>query len=158
MGERVKYPRVLAAVRVGIYAVATVLAAGVAGITAASLGVLLAISGVALVLNGTVDVLAIAGIAGLVIVLLGLLLGGLVMGVRRVDRAVQEAARRPDPVERLKQQYVNAEVDEAEFENRLGRLLGGSPPSTGRSPAEDARTDDDGGERETEGPIRITLL
>lgn len=158
MGERVRYPRALAAVRFGIYAAAGVLAVVFGGVTLATLVALLAMSGLALVLHGTVNVVAIAGVAGIALVVLGLLVGGLAVGARRVDRALREAARRPDPVERLKQRYVNADVDEAEFESRLERLLGETAASTQRSSAADAGTDDvGGGESETDGPVRVWL-
>jgi uncharacterized membrane protein len=125
MPERVKYPRVLAVVRAALYLVAAVVVVGIIGVAVASLVLVFGVGVVALLLNGDVNVLAMAGLFGLVVLTLGVLVAGLVTGVRRIDDAVQEAARDPGPVERLKQRYVNAEFDEAELERRLADLLDG---------------------------------
>lgn len=156
MSQRVRYPRALAVFRVGLYLAATLAAVSLTGVAVAALVLVLGLGGVALLLNGDVNVLALAGLFGLVVVTLGLLVGGLATGVRRVDRAVRDAARVPTPVERLKQQYVDAEFDEAEFERRLAAVLDDEAVGDG---TERTDTGGHGGAvaDDVDGPIRVEV-
>lgn len=134
MHERVTYPRTLAVVRVALYLFAAVAAVGIGGVAVSFLGLVLGVSVLALLLNGDVSVLAMAGLFGFVLLTAGLLLGGLVAGVRRADRSIRSALSAPSPIEQTKQQYVDAEFDESELERRLDTLLDPSPTSDDDGP------------------------
>lgn len=142
MGETVRHPRALAAFRVVLYAAAAVLVVGFAGVTVAFLLAFLTVTGLAMLVNGTVNVLAVVLVVGLVAVTFGLFAGGLVTGARRVERLVREADRVPDPVEQLKQRYVDAEFGEAEFERRLAVLLA-EAETTGGDDGRQSEAEDD---------------
>lgn len=123
MEPRVRYPRAFAVFRVALYSATALLAVGLAAITVVSIGAFLAVGAVALLVNGTVDALALTGPVAMVLITLGLLVAGLVAGARRVDGIVRESLHVPDPTDALAAGYVDDEFDEAELERRLERVL-----------------------------------
>lgn len=117
-----EHPRAVLLVRAALYLLGAAVLAALAAAAVGFLGVLVALTGVAALVDagGVSGVVPLGGLGVLVFVTLG---GLVALGVRRLDARVVAAAERPDPLERLKRRYVTAEVDEAEFERRLERLL-----------------------------------
>ncbi|WP_158059209.1 hypothetical protein [Halorussus halophilus] len=118
-----KHPRAVAALRVGLYLLAAILAVGFAGVALASLLLVFVFGSVALAVTGDVNVVAVAGLAALVLVVSVGLFVGLLSGVRRVEWAIREADRKPDPRDVLTDQYVAGDIDELELERALEDLL-----------------------------------
>lgn len=138
MNERLTYPRAFAVVRSVLYLLAAVAAVGIGGVAVSFLSLLFGVSALTLLVNGEVSVLAVGALFGFVFLAVALLLGGLLTGVRRADRALRSALSGPSAVDRVKQGYVDAEFDEPELERRLDDLLGSELAATG---------DRDGGRR-----------
>lgn len=134
MAERVKHPRTMAAVRVSLYLVAAILGVGLAGVALASLLFVFVFGSVALAVGGDVNVLTVAGLVGLVIAVSITLLSGLFVAVRRVESAVREADREPNPIAVLRDRYVTDEIDERELERALDKVL--AEPESDREQAE----------------------
>jgi uncharacterized membrane protein len=126
MVQRVKHPRTMAAVRVGLSLVAALLGVGLAGVALASLLLVFVFGSVALALGGDVNLLAVAGLVALVVVVSVGLLWSLFEAVGRIEAAIREADREPDPVALLREQYVTDEIDERELERALDELLADS--------------------------------
>ncbi len=116
------HPRATLAVRAALYLAAAAALLTLAAATVGFLGVLAAFAGVAALVDAGVP--SVVPIGGLGVAFVLTLTAVVVVGVRRLDARVAAAAERPDPVERLQHRYVNADIDEAEFERRLERLLG----------------------------------
>lgn len=116
------HPRATLAVRAALYLAAAAVLLTLAAATVGFLGVLAAFAGVAALVDAGVP--SVVPIGGLGVAFALTLAAVVVVGVRRLDARVAAAAERPDPVERLQHRYVNADIDEAEFERRLERLLG----------------------------------
>lgn len=138
MVQRVKHPRTMAAVRVGLSLIAALLGVGLAGVALASLLLVFVFGSVALALGGDVNLLAVAGLVALVLVVSVGLLWSLFEAVGRVEAAIREADREPDPVALLREQYVADDIDERELERALDELLADSEDE--RSDAELAVT------------------
>ena len=121
--EKLEHPRTTLAVRillyVGLVVVLGTLAVGMVGY----LFVVAAVGGIAILAGSGTSTLALVGFAvggvGIAVVV-GV---GTAVAVRWADRRVVAADRRPDPVEELTERYVDAELDEIEFERRLERAL-----------------------------------
>lgn len=126
MAERVKHPRAMAVVRVGLYLVAAVLGVGLTGVALASLLLVFVFGSVALAVGGDVNVLSVAGLVALILVVSVTFLSGLFVAVRRVESAIREADRKPDPIAVLRDQYVADEIDEQDLERALDDLLADS--------------------------------
>ena len=138
MVQRVKHPRTMAAVRVGLSLIAALLGVGLAVVALASLLLVFVFGSVALALGGDVNLLAVAGLVALVLVVSVGLLWSLFEAVGRVEAAIREADREPDPVALLREQYVADDIDERELERALDELLADSEDE--RSDAELAVT------------------
>ena len=133
-----EHPRAVLLVRAGLYLAAAATLGALVAATLGVLGVLAAFAGVAaLVGAGAIPGAVPLGLGGLAVALS--LTAGMVVvvGVRRLDARVAAAAERPDPVDRLQDRYVNADIDEVEFERRLERLLG--TPDAGEAGSESPR-------------------
>ena len=128
----------MAAVRVGLSLIAALLGVGLAGVALASLLLVFVFGSVALALGGDVNLLAVAGLVALVLVVSVGLLWSLFEAVGRVEAAIREADREPDPVALLREQYVADDIDERELERALDELLADSEDE--RSDAELAVT------------------
>ena len=124
MHERVAHPRALAAFRVVLYVSAAVVAAGVAAVTLGYLGLVVAIGGIVHLVAGGVNAAAVAGFAGIGLLLAGVAIGATVAVARRIDRRVTRADRVPDPLDAVKRQYVAGDITDATLERRLDRLFG----------------------------------
>lgn len=133
MDGGVRHPRALALFRLVLYATAIAVLVAVALPLVGYLGFLVAVGGVAVLLNVDANLLALAAVGGVSAALVGTLGGIVVTAARRFDRRVTDLDRKPDPLESLKQRYVDADIDEHELERRLERLL------------DDTRRRDDGG-------------
>lgn len=143
MDDEVKHPRAMAAIRVGLYLVAAVLAVGFAGVAIASLLLVFVFGSVALAVTGDVNVLAVAGLAALVLVVSVALFWGLLAGVQRVEDAVREADRKPDPQSVLTDRYVAGELDERELERELEALLAESGNRSSESVGQSVESSED---------------
>ena len=123
MNGGVRHPRALALFRLVLYATAIAVLVAVTMPLVGYLGFLVAVGGVAVLLNVDANLLALAAVGGVSVALVGTLGGIVVTAARRFDRRVTELDRKPDPLESLKQRYVDADIDEHELERRLERLL-----------------------------------
>lgn len=133
MSHRVRHPRLLAAFRTALYLTVGTVTLGVALLALATVGFVVSVGALAL-LVGQADVLAVLVLSGLVVATTAGLVWGLVAAARYLDREVTAADREPDPVEQLKERYVEGDVDEAELERRLERALGPDAAPTGGRP------------------------
>ena len=124
-GWLTEHPRAVLAVRATLYLAAAAALLCLAGATVAFLGLLVTAAGVAALLDAGGGWLSgLVSVGGLGVTLCVAFSALVAVGVRRLDARIVAAATPPDPVERLKRRYVDADVDEAEFERRLERLLG----------------------------------
>lgn len=135
MAERVRHPRLLSAFRTALYLSAAFVATLLALAGVAVLGAILAFAAFAVLTTGDVNLLAVGGLAVLVVALVGVGLAALSAAVRCVERRVERADRLPDPLDELKREYVVDAIDERELERRLDGLLDADgrrrPPSSG---------------------------
>ncbi|MFC5969741.1 hypothetical protein ACFPYI_00210 [Halomarina salina] len=129
MTDRVRHPRLFSAFRAALYLSAglVVTLLSLAGVVA--LLAILVFAGVGLLTVGDVNLLAVGGLAGLVLALVALALGAVRFAVRHVERRVRSADSIPDPLDRVKGEYVADAIDERELERRLDGVL---DPSDGR--------------------------
>ena len=89
----------------------------------AALGFVAVVSVLSLALVGDVSGMAVVLVGGAGLVALGTVGFLLVRVTGRVDRFLVRAARVPSPLERVTASYVRGEMDEAELERRLERVL-----------------------------------
>ena len=123
-GWLTEHPRAVLAVRATLYLAAAAALLCLAGATVAFLGLLVATAGVAALLGAGGGWLSgLVPVGGLGVAVCVAFSAFVAVGVRRLDACIVAATTPPDPIERLKRRYVNADIDEAEFERRLERLL-----------------------------------
>lgn len=142
MVDRVRHPRLLSAFRVALYLCGGFAAALLAFTGVLALLTLLVLAGVGVLTTGDVNLLAVGGLAGLVVLLVVGGLAALRLTVRHVERRVRRADRLPDPLDELTGQYVAGTIDERELEHRLDGLLDANerrrtPPSPARETGSD---------------------
>lgn len=129
MSPQVAHPRALAAVRFVLAVVGGVVTAVV---LAATLGFLFVVGffGVLVAVLTAESVLVPALVlSGAGLALAASLLGALLFGLRRVERAVVRADRVPTPVEVVRGRYVAGELDEHGLERELEAVLDGETPA-----------------------------
>lgn len=123
MTRGVRHPRAVGAIR-ALLAIGLAVFLGVVGLSVVGmLFVFVTVGSLAAIAGVGVDALALAGVATVAIVLAGIVATGAVVAFRRAERRVIAADSRPDPVETLTERYVAADLDEREFERRLGHVL-----------------------------------
>lgn len=158
MSDGVRHPRLVAAFRAVLYATAGTVALGVALLAVLTVGFVVSAGGLALALTGNAHLVAVFVLSALVLATSAGLLWGLKVAVQRIDREVREFDRAPDPVEEVKERYVDGDVDEAELDRRLDHELrsDADPPPRGeavavRSGSDRAAGDGDRGPRAAGG-------
>lgn len=120
----VEHPHAVLAVRATLYLGAAAALLCLAAATVAFLGVVAAVAGVAALLDAGGGWLpGVVPVGGLGVVLCLAAATLVAVCVRRLDARVVAAAEPPDPLERVKRRYVDADIDEAELERRLERVL-----------------------------------
>lgn len=154
MSDGVRHPRLVAAFRAVLYATAGTVALGVALLAVLTVGFVVSAGGLAMVVNDTAPLVGVLVLSGLVLATSAGLLWGLKVAVQRIDREVREFDRAPDPVEEVKERYVDGDVDEAALDRRLDHELrsDADPPPRGeavavRSEGDHAAGDGDRGDR-----------
>lgn len=154
MSDGVRHPRLVAAFRAVLYATAGTVALGVALLAVLTVGFVVSAGSLALALTGNAHLVAVFVLSALVLATSAGLLWGLKVAVQRIDREVREFDRAPDPVEEVKERYVDGDVDEAELDRRLDHELrsDADPPPPGeavavRSESDRAAGDGDRGDR-----------
>jgi len=120
--QPVRYPRVVTALRAGVYLFGAAVAAVLFGATAAFLAAAVVVGALTALVAGSGTPALVIGTVGLLVATLSVTM--VALGTRRADRWLVGAARAPDPLERAADRYVAGDIDETGLERELERALG----------------------------------
>lgn len=128
MNDRVRHPRTVALFRVVLFLATAVAAVTLVVIAVSFLFVVMLFGTASLFVLGEPSGVAVAVIGGSGVLAVGFVGVLLVRTRRRIDQAVVDADRLPDPLDVVTARYVDGEIDEPELEREIESVLSTDEP------------------------------